>query len=424
MIDLSAQMPPPHDREPSHLRSDILDELQDHLNCAAEREQRRLEINGKSLPVEQICEAVVERFGDPASLARQLWWDAMRGRIMVQRTVLIAVTVGLLLVIGWMSLLARTLRSVIDENRQATAAILNRISQERPSEFVPVRFQLLEESLSHAPIQGQSVQLIRTGEQEGPELGSITETSNAEGRVDFGTLPYGMYRVTIQSGGGTYSGRTTLRPGKPYEETILVPGTPPTSPVQFVVTPPDWNNWGWTSGKPPQGDSYLLVRYTLNRTDRIDDREWVTATQPLAVVIREGKMFPVVTLFEDDELPSSDVNLSEGDFTVDLSKVIETLPVPTGDMRITAEWCWHATQVQGLPPDQIVIRPVRQKLTDEFIANSHDERTMRTFPLKIKIPGTSDTIPITIPANHVATFDGVDLPPLFSIGGAAGGGFF
>lgn len=93
--DVLAGLPAPRDDEPASLRRDIADELADHLACAYRRE---LLVTGDEQRAQQ---QVLERFGDPRRIARQLWWQAMWSRIMLQRfalglqTVLVA---GLILV--------------------------------------------------------------------------------------------------------------------------------------------------------------------------------------------------------------------------------------------------------------------------------------------------------------------------------------
>src|SRR5271163_3159145 len=76
---LIALLPPPRDDEPASLRQDIIDELGDHLACAYNRELLR----GADSSVAR--QRVLERFGDPAAMARRLWLDAMKDKIMAQR---------------------------------------------------------------------------------------------------------------------------------------------------------------------------------------------------------------------------------------------------------------------------------------------------------------------------------------------------
>ena len=73
--DAEQGLPPQHHREPGSLRRDIVDELADHLACAAEREA---DAGHKE---ETIRTRVFDQFGDPAAIARSLWWDAMKETI-------------------------------------------------------------------------------------------------------------------------------------------------------------------------------------------------------------------------------------------------------------------------------------------------------------------------------------------------------
>jgi len=77
--DILADLPPPLDDEPASLRRDIADELGDHLASAFHRELV------KSADEDVAKERVLERFGDPRRIARQLWWQAMWSRIMLQK---------------------------------------------------------------------------------------------------------------------------------------------------------------------------------------------------------------------------------------------------------------------------------------------------------------------------------------------------
>ncbi len=83
---LSAALPPRRSDEPAGLRQDIFDELADHLTCSYHRELLR----GVDSTVARA--RALERFGDPAAVARRLWLDAMKGKIMAKR-VLIATCV-------------------------------------------------------------------------------------------------------------------------------------------------------------------------------------------------------------------------------------------------------------------------------------------------------------------------------------------
>ena len=95
--DLTADLPPPRNDEPGGLRSDIVDELGDHLACAVHREQVLGAARGETTP-ETVWPRVVERFGNPRAVARRLWFDAMWERLMNQR--ITTVMLGLVAVIA------------------------------------------------------------------------------------------------------------------------------------------------------------------------------------------------------------------------------------------------------------------------------------------------------------------------------------
>ncbi len=98
--DIAGQLPAPRDDEPDSLRDDIVDELADHLTCALNRE---LHATSNETDAER---NVLERFGNPRRIARRLWFDAMKEKIMSQRlqmvqTVVMAVICLAVLGLTW-----------------------------------------------------------------------------------------------------------------------------------------------------------------------------------------------------------------------------------------------------------------------------------------------------------------------------------
>ncbi len=85
-IDLQSQLPPPSDDEPPELRSDIVDELADHLQCLVIKEQ--LKAGGDRLTQAEVWQRVIKRFGDPAKVARTLWFQAIGRKLMLQKLAL------------------------------------------------------------------------------------------------------------------------------------------------------------------------------------------------------------------------------------------------------------------------------------------------------------------------------------------------
>ncbi len=77
--DILTELPAPLDDEPPSVRQDIADELADHLTCAYRREL----LKTPDEPTAQ--QRVLDRFGNPQRIAYQLWFQALWGRIMLNR---------------------------------------------------------------------------------------------------------------------------------------------------------------------------------------------------------------------------------------------------------------------------------------------------------------------------------------------------
>ena len=77
--DITGDLPAPRDDEPEHLRKDIADELSDHLRCALNRELHSTQNE------HQAKQNVLSRFGNVNRIARKLWFDWMKEKIMSQR---------------------------------------------------------------------------------------------------------------------------------------------------------------------------------------------------------------------------------------------------------------------------------------------------------------------------------------------------
>lgn len=441
--DLSAKLPPPHDEEPAQLRSDILDELQDHLACAVDRERRRLELSEQPTDAVTIWQAVIERFGDPSALARRLWFDAMKGRLMTQRVLLGAVAVAVVALIGWMTLLSRSLTAVIDENQKATAAVLERLGKESPVssakealDLTPVKFTLVQGTSDGPPVTGKVIHFDQHPGKEELRLGDLSETTNSQGVGDFGYLPYGIYDLTIDAAGVSLSEQITLRPGRPINMRIAVPEEPKLGQVKFEFSPPEWDKWDWTTPdhKPPAGEPMLLIRYSHRAEVRLDDLLWQSQGDTETVVVRSDGIY---TKFEDVKVTQSsmvqfggggsdafyDDDLGEADRVIDTISRVETLTLPQGTLRVVAEWMYEVSDDQER--HQLLARPVGRSLNPEYARSlkSTRDHDRHGFPLLLDIdPAAAQPQVIRIPSNDPSTFDGEDRPPL--IPNTGGGGFF
>jgi hypothetical protein len=197
---LAARMPPPRADEPAGLRQDIVDELGDHLACAYHRELLRGVDPGVA------WSRAWEHFGDPADVARRLWLDAMRGKIMVQKVllatclvVMAACVTALGLTWRWMSqdqlIKTRAAAEAAETNRrmsealaQSQAANQELLKQMRdmseairhPStpDWNPVIFRLTEETPDGPPGAGFSLMLARL---EGNRMGGGMSSASGTG---------------------------------------------------------------------------------------------------------------------------------------------------------------------------------------------------------------------------------------------------
>jgi hypothetical protein len=243
--------PPRRDDEPSSLRQEIIDELSDHFACALNRELHKN-------PDEQLArKRVLEQFGDPIKVARQLWLEAMKEKIMSQRiligiTVLMAVCCLAVMGIAW--ILVQESRTVNQKLLEQVAAIadrpvpaaesqtdqeilleLKRLNQLQATSRVAtqdrlnqVSFQLVTEQ-NRQPIADVSGRLIRPSQKQ--EDFTVDAVSDANGKLDFGRLPSGPYALELKTPWGEMYQELDLRiiPGRDFMKTIVCPAHQPES---------------------------------------------------------------------------------------------------------------------------------------------------------------------------------------------------
>lgn len=243
---LTAGLPSRRDDEPDGLRDDIVDELADHLACAYRREILR------GVDGETARRRVLERFGHPAAVARRLWLDAMRGRIMTQRVLvvccLVLTTICIAMAFLMLSqsiyaqrMLAREM-AVAEANRRAAeearkqmleqlAAISKAKDGPQSSGWIPVTFKLTKETPDGPPAAGFHVSLGRgTGGASKPE--AIQRVSGESGMVDFGVVQpgdweYFLTREIDHRAVWTTTGQVNVPLVYRIEKTIVCPKVPP-----------------------------------------------------------------------------------------------------------------------------------------------------------------------------------------------------
>ncbi len=120
---LSVLLPAPRDDEPAGLRQDIIDELADHLTCAYHRELLR----GTDRTAARA--RTLQRFGDPAAVARRLWLDAMKGKIMAQRIVIATCLLFMLICIWVVNLISQRSSQSASELTLANRRVIEYLSQ-------------------------------------------------------------------------------------------------------------------------------------------------------------------------------------------------------------------------------------------------------------------------------------------------------
>lgn len=228
--DITAELPAPRDHEPESLRRDIVDELRDHLQCAFHRE---LHFSRGCTSADEARngaeQRVLTRFGNPATVARRLWWDAMKEKVMSQRiTAVMAGIAAAACVAGCLLLwqMVRQGQAAQAAQQELTARLLEQIAQmasREPSGTIDPRL---------AGWAKVSLRLVSAGDETRPGQGTaringgpigiddsasrITKdaATDASGRIDLGTVPLGKYMLTITSDGAN---------AKYWEEIIIGP---------------------------------------------------------------------------------------------------------------------------------------------------------------------------------------------------------
>ncbi len=267
--DVTADLPPPRDDEPASLRQDIVDELTDHLQTALHREM----LTGRSSgPCETASDPqdsslrtaqhrALTRFGNPAAIARQLWLDAMKERLMVQKLTLLLATVATAAVVFLSIVLWQTLQRAGEAQRLANEAQLALAQQ---SEQMSASILQALESLRTPPVQesavdGWSPLTVKLVSEEGdPVQGTVKVTglnftgnqmpinvarsAGPSGIAECGMLPYGNYTMTVTATAAEerHTQNFMVAPGQPNKRTIVCPTSPPPEvEIRFALNPPE-----------------------------------------------------------------------------------------------------------------------------------------------------------------------------------------
>lgn len=242
--EIAARLPRPREDEPQSLRQDIVDELADHLACSLLRERMR---SSEKQPTDsQLWQRVVQRFGSPSQLARQLWFDWMWEKIMMQRITTVLLFV---LVLGCGALLY-SMNNTLQNSRMHQAVMLQELMQlkalgtpepvkNQPTEWNNLSVKIVYDDEAKTPVAGAVVKC--SGQTEHTKTIPTSQLmSNEQGEVDFGLVLYGQYSISLEVPNGveTKNHIAAVRPGKDELFEVVVPKSA-TRPVKFTRILPE-----------------------------------------------------------------------------------------------------------------------------------------------------------------------------------------
>ena len=310
--DIADELPARRDDEPSSLRQDIADELADHLQSSFVRELHRTpeETSAKS--------NVLDRFGDPRRVARQLWFDAMKEKIMSQRLLITALLVTAVACLGSTGLTFM----LVEQSRQASQALVDQVEQSRKAneaflkesrtanaamieklvaistplggreagpatsmEWNPIKIRLVKDKAGGAPAEGYEV-VLEGHVLDTANKNSITRKTGVDGLADLGVVRPGQHALSITTPWkeSHHKGIMVL-PGQPLTEEIVCPAADrQEAPVSFTVD--------WPDDLLPRGLWTVCLAVHGNR--QIDGQPWVPAWGPnyrLLILNAENELF-------------------------------------------------------------------------------------------------------------------------------------
>jgi hypothetical protein len=249
--DIAAELPAPRDDEPADLRRRIVAEIADHLQLAFVRELHFVRDETKAR------EKVLARFGDPRRIARKLWFEAMREKIMSQRLLVAssAITTALCLAMGlflWRisAQSAEASRALIQETREMNLALIEKLASiaspgapAQPADMVHLTFRLVQNSVDGPPAAGYSVRMERP-RTDSPDYGisKFEDNTGPDGTIDCGLVRYGNFHVRVTTPWGELTWLDVyVRAGRSEQlETIVCPDRgPPETEASFGLQLPD-----------------------------------------------------------------------------------------------------------------------------------------------------------------------------------------
>ena len=296
--DLAAILPRRRDDEPPELRAQIVKELQDHLECAYQRELLR---TGDEF---RAAQRVQEQFGDARQLARKLWFEAMQEKIMSQR-ILVGLSVSLAiacLATGGFALRiaqqtaeasAAATKALVDQGQETNQALLRALDRlvPKPDVAKPGEPQTVEETgeIRIKLVKGVPGGPPAAGYEINFDSGDFVGLSNEMGEFIVEKVRAGGHTLGVTTPWGETAapwGKTTFfrfSKGKAITDEIVCPEAPR---VEIDVT----LDVQWPEDL--RGEHLgLLVHWS--KTREFAGIEWSLATQPdeeraCAIVTTDG----------------------------------------------------------------------------------------------------------------------------------------
>jgi len=274
---------PLDDAEAGRLRRDIRDELADHLHSALER-QRRV-----TSDEEEARRTVLARFGDPNQIAHQLWLQArkaqaMRERILLAFTAVLAVVCLGALAVAWMAL---------QDVRRSNEALLEKLSSLKiaaepaaaASDRCSVTIELFKGEQGERPAEGFGVSLLGEPAAAGQKA-TLHATSDSAGRASFSPIRPGTYHLNVRSPWGyRFSRRLLILAGQSLQETILCPyAAPPTADLAFALEIPD--------DIRKHAPLVLATIVPLEPSIKVGEAEWRDEKEISVTLDTEGRILP------------------------------------------------------------------------------------------------------------------------------------
>jgi len=270
-------LPPQHHREPGSLRRDIVDELADHLACAADRETEAGDEED-----ETIRTRVLNQFGDPATVARSLWWDAMKENVMRDRVQFALIVVLCLSFLGFMGFFYQQMQTSNSSMMATNQAIMSALN-ERPTmaeELYPSVKVQMNRGLTTGPAAG-GIEVTLSGKAFNEENTKIKEVTDSNGALTIGPIRAGTYHLSF------------LDPVTNMASSMTVTLYSGEGEKMYPITAPDSQPKSVAFKLPAMGrvdESQQAILVTVREQLNTDLLHWVGVRQ---LVLDQGQLLPV-----------------------------------------------------------------------------------------------------------------------------------